>query len=76
MNVDRGMGYVDIALGKTKELVGWVFRHPDLQFRGQHDQVVGHARATYGNAIAAVLRRSHHRSRSGGRAALRPGAAG
>jgi uncharacterized protein YjbJ (UPF0337 family) len=59
MNADQVNGYIDIAVGKMEELVGWVLRLPIVRHRGQRDQIVGHARASYGKAIAAVLRRAH-----------------
>jgi len=59
MNADQFRGRVDIAIGRIKEFAGSVLRRPELEHRGRREQVTGHARASYGNAIAAIVRRAH-----------------
>jgi uncharacterized protein YjbJ (UPF0337 family) len=59
MNADQIRGRIDVAVGLLTELVGTVLRRPDLEHRGQREQLTGHARASYGNAVAAVVRRAH-----------------
>jgi uncharacterized protein YjbJ (UPF0337 family) len=59
MNGDQFWSRADIAIGRMKEFAGFVLRRPALENRGKHEQVTGRARASYGNAVAAVLRRAH-----------------
>ena len=59
MNQDQWKGRVDIAVGAVKEIAGVVLHNEDLKQRGQQERKIGSARAGYGNAVAAVVRRSH-----------------
>ena len=59
MNQDQWKGRVDIAIGVVKELAGVVLHDRDLRQRGEQERKIGYARAGYGNAVAAVVRRSH-----------------
>ena len=59
MNSDQWKGRIDILRGMAKELIGVALRRPALRGRGQREQTCGHARASYGRAVEAVVRRSH-----------------
>ena len=59
MNQDQWKGRIAVAVGTVKELTGAITHNAELQERGQRERKVGHARAGYGNAVAAVVRRAH-----------------
>jgi uncharacterized protein YjbJ (UPF0337 family) len=59
MNADQFRGRIEIAVGRAKELFGTVLHNSTLRHRGRREQISGQARAGYGDAVAAVVRRSH-----------------
>ncbi len=59
MYSDQWKGRIQIAIGTAKQIAGSVLHRAGLKLRGQHECVVGQARANYGRAIAAVVRRSY-----------------
>lgn len=59
MNQDQWKGRIGVAIGAVKELTGSLLHDADLKERGRRERKVGNARAGYGSAVAAVVRRSH-----------------
>jgi uncharacterized protein YjbJ (UPF0337 family) len=62
VNIDQVKGRVETAVGKVKELTGRMIRSTTLESRGRHEEIVGKARAGYGDAKANVTRRGHVRA--------------
>ena len=59
MNQDQWKGRIEIAIGTVTELTGTVLHSSSLKQRGRRARALGYARTGYGNAVAAVVRRSH-----------------
>ena len=59
MNADQLHGRLEVAVGLVKEHLGVVLRSASLKYRGRKQQISGQARAGYGDAVAAVVRRAH-----------------
>jgi uncharacterized protein YjbJ (UPF0337 family) len=59
MTQDQWHGRLDIVIGAIKECAGAALRYPTLRQDGRQQRALGHARASYGQAVAGVVRRSH-----------------
>jgi uncharacterized protein YjbJ (UPF0337 family) len=62
VNIDQVKGRVETAVGKVKELAGRVIRNATLESKGRHEELIGKARAGYGDAKANVSRRGQLRA--------------
>ena len=54
VNKDQVKGRVDETKGKIKELTGKLVGNEDLEAKGQAQQILGKARAKYGDVKKAV----------------------
>jgi uncharacterized protein YjbJ (UPF0337 family) len=57
MTTDQVYGRIEIAMGKAKKLAGAALHNSRLKHSGLRTEVVGQARAMYGDAMASVIRR-------------------
>jgi uncharacterized protein YjbJ (UPF0337 family) len=60
VNIDQVKGRVETAVGKVKELAGRMIRSTTLESQGRHEELIGKARAGYGDAKASVTRRGNN----------------